>query len=570
MSNLPSKKSKKPREVKIAFTLDSGMLGKIVAYIVSGNALVVKKALVKVKELFSLLDESCWNRERDKEVKVYLINSLLSGMLDRHISDITMLCRSVMEGEYEDEIADIFGDINDNGDLSNDDVVFIEEYISDRLQFAFVHQRQAELASLMESFNRGDFKNMREWVNKARPAIEGFHMDMRSADAQDRHAAKDFSTDPESVMAAVLQAQTELNAPSNVLRTGVRQLNDMVGPGGFQGGRVYVFLAITGGWKSGMLLNIACDAVKHNPDIRTKDPTKTPVVLMVSQENSQTETMERMYSYHVGTESELKDADPAVFAEIMSGGYGTDGRPVLEVRYRPNKSISVATLDAMCHDLEMEGKEVVMIVQDYIKRIKSNTPNEDIRLELGQVVDDMATLAKERQIPIITASQLNREAFKTIELAAGKKPDMAKMLGMSHVGESALMLENADGIFVLHREQSPEGKNYLTVKKLKVRGKDTPVHYFAHPMDNTMRLAPDVHLPKSLSLKEMADGISGFDGGSQQQGSKGPTVISGSRAPRRPGQALPTSARPQNITQAKNAIANMFPSEEGAEAGAVV
>jgi len=45
-------------------------------------------------------------------------------------------------------------------------------------------------------------------------------------------------------------------------------------------------------------------------------------------------------------------------------------------------------------------------VQDYIKRIRSTVNHKELRFELSIVSDEFASIAKEREIPILTAMQL--------------------------------------------------------------------------------------------------------------------------------------------------------------------
>jgi hypothetical protein len=555
-------KSKQP---KVAFDMDLDILDRMISFLLTDNKSVTRRAMNKMKELFSILDEASWSKDRNKEVRVFMVNTLLRGCLDLRLTDKGLLAESVFGGEYDDEVSGVYADIDnspDGAELSNETVNYVEEWVSERLQFAFHWKYHEDLSELNRNFAAGEFKSLREHNAKMAALVESLHADIRKSAVVDKHASQDFSTDPQSLRDSLVQTQLSLLAPSNVIKTGVQWLNQMVGPGGFQASRVYVFLAITGGWKSGMLLNIALDAVRHNPDIQAKDPTRRPCVLYVTQENSIEETNERITSYHLGTAEGLKDIDAERLAEAAE--QSDPNGILLCVKHRPNRSLRVCDLDAMCEELETDGKEVVMIVQDYLKRIRSNDGKDEAREEFGEVVNDMSTLSKSRGIPVVTASQLNREAFRQIEAAAGKRTDMAKLLGMSHIGESALILENADGVFIQHREDMPDGRQFLTVKKLKLRGQDTAVSYFAHPMQNTMRLCQDIHLEKTLSLREMSDGLGEFDPNGGGQAAAGAAAAK-SRLPRR--QAGNAPAKPP--LPARRSVADLFaPDQEEAVAEA--
>jgi hypothetical protein len=204
-------------------------------------------------------------------------------------------------------------------------------------------------------------------------------------------------------------------------------------------------------------------------------------------------------------------------------------------RYRPSRSINTADIDNMIDDLKLEGYEVRMVVHDYIKRIMPVEYTGDIRIDLGTVVDEFSTIAKKRQIPFVSASQLNRDASKAIEQALeSKKNNIGQKLGISHTGESKLMIENADYVFINFIEtQASTGKVYLTSKRVKSRGrKKSEVEYIAHPFvkDNGMLLDEDINLSHATSLTSLGDGLQ-FDpttsgsSGQRRRRDNGPSAL---------------------------------------------
>ena len=71
---------------------------------------------------------------------------------------------------------------------------------------------------------------------------------------------------------------------------GMQGLNEMVG-GGFESGRVYMLLGITGIGKSISLLNLVYQLKRYNRNYKTKDPTKTPCIVLLTMENTVVETI---------------------------------------------------------------------------------------------------------------------------------------------------------------------------------------------------------------------------------------------------------------------------------------
>lgn len=94
----------------------------------------------------------------------------------------------------------------------------------------------------------------------------------------------------------------------------------------------------------------------------------------------------------------------------------------------------------------------------------------DIRVQYGSIVNEFKVFSILKDIPVITASQLNREATKHIdEGRKTNKADLLRLFGRSNIGESQLILENLDGAYFIVPEYDQEGCKYLGVQKVKSR-----------------------------------------------------------------------------------------------------
>jgi|JI10StandDraft_1071094.scaffolds.fasta_scaffold59365_3 hypothetical protein len=253
------------------------------------------------------------------------------------------------------------------------------------------------------------------------------------------------------------------------------------------------------------------------------------MVLYITQENDLIETVERIFSYIGATDSDhnvLKD--PKVVCELFRKEFSTDTCEV-KLLYKPKNSITAADMETIINDIEAEGEyEVKFLVHDYLKRLLPIVSKGDMRLDLGEAVNDLSSLSKSKRIPIVSANQLNREAYKVLEAnadiddkenAAGKeKKDLGKRLSLTMQSESAMVSENADAVFGINRELA-RSKNqwFLTIKDLKMRGsktnRDISSTYFVHPFlaNNSMRLVEDIILEKSYSENGIAESLSGFN-----------------------------------------------------------
>jgi len=174
----------------------------------------------------------------------------------------------------------------------------------------------------------------------------------------------------------------------------------------------------------------------------------------------------------------------------------TDDSPIdIIIKYKPNRSEDTSYLYTLTEDLEDEGYEVICMIQDHVKRLKATTGQTDVRLELGDVVNEMKTFAMIKDIPLITVSHVNREGAKVIDSSStGNKVDLTRMLGPSFIGESMLMLDNIDFGCILNVEYDSEGNKYMVFKGVKYRIPHE-LEYVCQPYeeDNSSKLKEDLY-----------------------------------------------------------------------------
>ncbi|WRM43438.1 hypothetical protein [Staphylococcus phage LY01] len=289
----------------------------------------------------------------------------------------------------------------------------------------------------------------------------------------------------------------KLRNPSNKLKTGYKMLNKMIN-GGFENGRVYSFFGTPKSFKSGTLLNMLMSVTLANKasDIQTIDPNKKPVVYYLTMENSMSESLDRMYEYITGYSMSESDQTPQECVnELIKYTYEKTGISLV-VEYKKNNEVSTDYLYEVYENLADQGYQMIMVVQDYLKRIRASDHIEDLRIRLGEITNEFTVFAKEKEIPLVTAAQLNREAYRNVEKALSEnKTDIAKQLDRSQIAESAMILENLDYGLIINRENSKDEAvdDYLSFKLIASRGKmgEDRIEYFAQPFENSFKLAVD-------------------------------------------------------------------------------
>ena len=182
------------------------------------------------------------------------------------------------------------------------------------------------------------------------------------------------------------------------------------------------------------------------------------------------------------------------------------GDIIIHILYRPDRSIDTSDLYNIIEDLEDDGYEVIALFQDHIKRIRSAYGIQDVRLELGSVVNEMKNLAIIKNIPVMSVSHLNRDANKIMDAnISGNKYDLTRLLGRANVGESLLMIDNADAVFIIGKEFDVDNNEYLAINLIKIRYCEESLTYICYPFDkhNRIRIMTDTHLQVPIYKETM-------------------------------------------------------------------
>ena len=165
------------------------------------------------------------------------------------------------------------------------------------------------------------------------------------------------------------------------------------------------------------------------------------------------------------------------------------------IKYKPNLSVDTSYLYTMYEDLLEEGYEPMMIIQDHIKRIRPAYSQRDLRLDLGEVVNEFKAFAVEKDLVFLSISHLNREAAKTLEEAKRtNKSDVGKLLGRSNVSESMLMIDNCDVGYIITKDYNREGSMFLAFTLIRTRTQ-FEFDYFCQPFvpGNDVKLVEDMN-----------------------------------------------------------------------------
>lgn len=485
--------------VNSSINLDTFTLDLMCRYILSSNNTIRRGQLINLRNLIYSANPNSYISDIEKEKKFNFIKKGIEARLIKGLIDPEMISREIAGSIEEPENINI----NHFKELTMAEVSWLNNMISETLKFEYIYPLADKLIDICTKIKSSDYGSKTEVVKRFEQIINETQSTFRRLKNEEEQEAI-FSLKDGIFEDSIIQVHNDLNNPRNFLRSGMQGLNGLLG-GGFECGRFYVFFGLPGEGKSTMLLNLCYQLKKHNKFYQTKDPTKRPCIVLLTMENKVKESINRLFGIATASGS-IKDVEPEKAIDMMRNEgelYLSDDNPIdIIIKFKPTNSVDTSYLYTLTEDLEDEGYEVICMVQDYIGRIRSIEHSADIRIEYGNVVDEMKVYANIKDIPVISASQLNRDASKHIDEARkSNKNDLVRLLGRSNVSESSLILNNCDGGYMIAPEITPDGRKYLGVQKVKSRVLSliqTEYIYLPFVRHNDISLEEDINMGEPL------------------------------------------------------------------------
>lgn len=466
-------------EKKVKMIFDISVLDLMCSYIISNNSNIKKSHIVNMRNLFDSLDLDEYSRDIEKLKRIAFIRRGIEARLEKDLKNSNLILTYISGGETNPEV-----DIDTLQELSNSELVYINEIVSGALKCTFIESNMDTFFDLYSRYKSQDYRYRSEMVDEISEFVKKFNTEIRHT-AVEGMTNTVFSLD-DSFESKISDIHDTLTASNRFLYSGMQGFNMLVG-GALEATRTYLLLGCAGIGKSMLLLNLALQIKKYNRNYKTKDPTKIPTVLFLTQENTIEETVDRICDMISGHNMKDFSKDEVIQLLRQDGELNLEGDNNINIHimWRPDRGIDTSDLYGIIEDLEDDGYEVIALIQDHIKRIRSAYSSDfkgDLRLELGAVVNEFKILAQLKEIPIITVSHLNRDASAKIENASiGGKTDLTRLLGRSNVGESLLMLDNADCVIIANKDYDEDGLPYLCLLLEKIRNATPKLDYVCQP-----------------------------------------------------------------------------------------
>lgn len=493
---------------------DISMLNKIIGYVFKKSKNITNLQLRNVQKLLLSCDYTEYeNRPIIMERIEFIINAL-DGKLNKKFEDEAIILEYCTPDIPNSIVSDILKNLDRYKNLNYNEINFISDFIQDRLIYGIIINKSQDVKRIIENIEDGEYRTYAEGGDALQTWINDFNAARREISTAWNDDVLDFNDS--NIVQKVKEINDRLGDTSSIIITGIQMLNEMLSPG-FRPGKLYMFLGLTGGFKSAMLLKIILDCAKYNSgSYKPKKEGSKPYVLYLTMENTIDESFARVWNMAVENTDVEKQKPEDIIKKLKKEKIVANDEIGILFMYRPNMSISTLDLRDIIDELESSGKEIIMISFDYIKRIRPQMRYKDEKEMLKNVTNELRQIAIDYRIPVVSAHQFNRNALATVNNAMRNgKTDLAKFLGGENVGSAYEVMENPDMSIILNLERKKDNEQlYLTFYRIKARYRpSTQLGYFNQPFEenNSFQLRDDIMKSSPLGIVSLDTNMNGVD-----------------------------------------------------------
>ena len=504
--------------------------------VLASDITVNRRSLANIKRFLTIIDRDYYCRSENIEAMLLVCDLLVSIRTKNphgvSLESLSYKVENLLVEPY-DKVRDqlIIPQINVAKDeLPEDDLEYITNSLDQNLKFSYildVKDNLIELTNDIETSSYTDFPNL---LNQYRDLITGIMNFFRRTDSSSMTNEIVHTGDP-TFLDILYDTYEAIRNPASALQTGWQALNSALGPrGGFQNKNLYCLHANTNSFKSAMLLHISRMIKEYNASRvidEFKRTGKIPTILHISMENDNDEDNERLYKTVV-----KKDLGKCTSREELNqswehnfGNTNGEENPIdISFLHVDARSLSVDEIDIIIENLEEEGYRVIACVVDYLGLIKPRLEDmgKDNRLQLKNIADDLLSLAKNRDIPVITAHQINRSGGAVLtNLKNQGGVNAISQMTNEFIGESYGIEQAVSWSAFIDIEIHGEDR-WLMFKRNKSRYKNKfGTETFVMKIRDGIIIDDDIYLSTPLSLPKIPDGIGTDEAVNQNQGSRG-------------------------------------------------
>ncbi len=256
-------------------------------------------------------------------------------------------------------------------------------------------------------------------------------------------------------------------AEKNIIPTGIRVFDEEVFENhGLEATRLYIFGGGSGSGKSTIINNIIASSATssiqtfNDDENNDSEKDKKKVYLYITLENQIDEGFLRTYQplFDKTTRETLHEIKNGVnIQERLKNKLNESGSKII-MKYFPAMSISPIDISMIIDEVEEEyGKgSIALVAIDYLDLLRTDIKFNEYRFELGYIALSLKTMAVQYNVPVVTATQLNREIYR-VQNSEG--------LNLAQIGESAKKIDHADFIALLVKDSVDDSVVHCKIGK---------------------------------------------------------------------------------------------------------
>ena len=376
--------------------------------------------------------------------------------------------------------------------------------LSDYVKYAAILKAKEPFIKTLDILEEDEPENLHNNIEKLYELAQAIAKAYQSINIQS--VIHSFDTDYLEAMKSAVAAAKDARSPDKCIITGIRGLNNLLSPG-YLGGCLYIYAALPGNYKSGILLKSHVDTLKYNEHIKNTTGGRTPISMYVSMENTMAQTIRRLWSILFPT-ADMNSYSIDEVSDMIKNELSAHGMRSV-ILYYGYREKSTRDLEDIIRSYNTDTSEVVACYLDYIKRIRparsdaAATSSE--KSELHAIMNELKNMAADLNIPIVSGHQLNREAARQVDevVKAGGFNKTDQAMGRANVSVAWEVMEVADWMALMNIENNGEMK-HLMIKAVKQRdldnSADNSVQAIRHPFITVQSFALKDDIMENVSI----------------------------------------------------------------------
>ena len=488
------------KQQKIAIPIQTHTWEAILNYLISVR-IINRRFIHNILQLIHSIDTRPYVND---DYDVFLIKSIdfVAKVREDGVNNLNYIKTSIEQSDLDQNyVSQLYQNLAmSTEDMSKEEYDNLIELVSLYVDYGFIYYSWPLIVKAHDALINNNGRLSFDEIQKIKELYESTLSKIRVADTT-RNAENTLCIGQgakKELKNEILQLYDTLTDPSNILVTGIKELNRFLN-GGYRRKRMYIYYAPTNSFKSGILLYNALWIMTFNPNIKPKFPNKKLAILMITMENTVEETMDRIHAIYTAGQVDPRNITKEEYLkqwENIFENLNTNFK--LYIRYKQPGTTSVGIITEVQEIEEDDNVEIAAVIIDHLGNMGKLDKNADDRKGLINTTYEISDWAKQTDRAVITAMHTN-SSFDEIRAEAEQngKTNIVRSMGRHCIADAKYIDRAVDqSIYMLKERSNIDGKWYLGFKYEKVRSKKSNgSNVFYHLLENEITLRYDQGLP---------------------------------------------------------------------------